>query len=408
MKLRFGAVMMLAVAHGASAQSSVTMFGLIDAGISYVSNEGGGKNVKFDDGIFAPNLFGFRGTEDLGGGYRATFALVNQFSMANGSIVGTGIFGRNAYVGLESNRFGSITLGNQYDFMVDSLFSKGNAIARDISGLYGFRNGPFQRLALPGNPTGAFDWDRTAGSKPIANSVKYSSPTVAGFSGGVMYAFGGVAGSVGADNAVSAGVNYEMGAFGVGAAYTNEKYGPASGVPSTSVRNWGVGMHYDFGAVTASALVTTVRNAFNDAGVWMAETGGLWHIRPDVVLGAKYMYMKGNEAVNDNHAHQVSVALQYLFPSGRWSMYRPTTNVRTAAPMHRSMACWIRTGLQVRRTRRWRGWGFIRCFDGAKVGPPMDYPAAAAASLALSCSAASAASAACARWMAGRVSTRSM
>ncbi|WP_334001800.1 porin [Burkholderia cepacia] len=313
MKLRFGAVVMLAVTHGAWAQSSVTMFGLIDAGISYVSNEGGGKNVKFDDGIFAPNLFGFRGTEDLGGGYRATFALVNQFSMANGSIVGTGIFGRNAYVGLESNRFGRITLGNQYDFMVDSLFSKGNAISRDISGLYGFRNGPFQRLALPGNPTGAFDWDRTAGSKPIANSVKYSSPTVAGFSGGVMYAFGGVAGSVGADNAVSAGVNYEVGAFGVGAAYTNEKYGPAPGVPSTSVRNWGVGMHYDFGAVTASALVTTVHNAFNDAGVWMAETGGLWHIRPDVVLGAKYMYMKGNEAVNDNHAHQVSVALQYLF-----------------------------------------------------------------------------------------------
>lgn len=94
---------------------------------------------------------------------------------------------------------------------------------------------------------------------------------------------------------------------------TRTKYGPAPGVPSTSVRNWGVGMHYDFGVVTANALMTTVRNSFNDAGVWMAEAGGLWHVRPDVVLGAKYMYMKGNEAVNDNHAHQVTVALQYLF-----------------------------------------------------------------------------------------------
>ncbi|MBX4145249.1 porin, partial [Ralstonia pickettii] len=129
---------------------------------------------------------------------------------------------------------------------------------------------------MPGNPTGAFDWDRTAGSKPIANSVKFSSPTVAGFSGGVMYAFGGVAGSVGADNAVSAGVNYEIGAFGVGAAYTNEKYGPAPGVPSTSVRNWGVGMHYDFGAVTASALVTTVRNAFNETTIAELTTAFEW------------------------------------------------------------------------------------------------------------------------------------
>ncbi|KVG26672.1 porin [Burkholderia diffusa] len=312
MKLRFGVVAMLAIAPGAYAQSSVTMFGLIDSGISYVSNEGGGKNVKFDDGIFTPNLFGLRGTEDLGGGYHATFALVNQFSMANGSIVGTGIFGRNAYVGIESDRFGSVRLGNQYDFMVDSLFAKGNAISMDLTGLYGFRNGPFQRLALPGNPTGAFDWDRTAGSKPVANSVKYSSPTIAGFSGGVMYAFGGVAGSVGADNTVSAGLNYEVGALGIGAAYTNEKYGPAPGTPSTSVRNWGIGMHYDFGAVTAKALLTTVHNSFNDAGAWMAEAGGVWRIRPDIFLGAKYMYMKGNEAVNDNHAHQVSVALQYL------------------------------------------------------------------------------------------------
>ncbi|KWA20571.1 porin [Burkholderia territorii] len=312
MKLRFGVVAMLAIAPVAHAQSSVTMFGLIDSGISYVSNEGGGKNVKFDDGIFTPNLFGLRGTEDLGGGYHATFALVNQFSMANGSIVGTGIFGRNAYVGIESDRFGSVRLGNQYDFMVDSLFAKGNAISMDLTGLYGFRNGPFQRLALPGNPTGAFDWDRTAGSKPVANSVKYSSPTIAGFSGGVMYAFGGVAGSVGADNTVSAGLNYEVGALGIGAAYTNEKYGPAPGTPSTSVRNWGIGMHYDFGAVTAKALLTTVHNSFTDAGVWMAEAGGVWRVRPDFFLGAKYMYMKGNEAVNDNHAHQVSVALQYL------------------------------------------------------------------------------------------------
>ena len=55
--------------------------------------------------------------------------------MANGSIIASGIFGRNAYVGIESDRLGNVTLGNQYDFMVDSLFAKGNAIAMDLSGL---------------------------------------------------------------------------------------------------------------------------------------------------------------------------------------------------------------------------------------------------------------------------------
>ncbi|MDR7009922.1 hypothetical protein J2W46_006853 [Paraburkholderia strydomiana] len=70
-------------------------------------------------------------------------------------------------------------------------------------------------------------------------------------------------------------------------------------------------MHYTLGAVTAKALVTTVRNSFNGAGVRMAEAGGVWKLQPDLLLGAKYMYMKGNEEVGNNHAHQASAAIQY-------------------------------------------------------------------------------------------------
>jgi predicted porin len=44
----------------------------------------------------------------------------------------------------------------------------------------------------------------------------------------------------------------------------------------------------------------------------MAEAGGMYKVQPDIFLGAKYMYMKGNEAVGNNHAHQISAALQYL------------------------------------------------------------------------------------------------
>ena len=128
-------------------------------------------------------------------------------------------------------------------------------------------------------------------------------------------------------------------------------------------------MHYDFGVVTANALMTTVRNSFNDAGVWMAEAGGLWHVRPDVVLGAKYMYMKGNEAVNDNHAHQVSVALQYLF-SKRTMVYVSADYQRANNGANAQVNGVLDpNGRRVRRARRWRGSGCIRCSDG--VGCPV-------------------------------------
>ena len=76
----------------------------------------------------------------------------------------------------------------------------------------------FQKLALPSNPTGDFDWYRAAGRLP--NSVKYVTPNIAGFSAGAMYGFGGVAGSVGTGNSSSFAVDYARGNFGFDAAYT--------------------------------------------------------------------------------------------------------------------------------------------------------------------------------------------
>jgi predicted porin len=143
-----------------------------------------------------------------------------------------------------------------------------------------------------------------AGSTRVANSVKYASPTFAGFSFGALYGFGNVAGSIGADNTVSVGANYDNGPFGAAAAYTNVKYAPASGVPGTSVRNWGAGVHYAYGPLTLKALFTTVHNTLNRGSAWMAETGGVWRITPAWFAGASYTYMKGNETVDNNHAHQ--------------------------------------------------------------------------------------------------------
>jgi len=300
----------------AYAQSSVTISGLLDAGVSYVSNEGGGRVFKFDDGIAVPNLLTFSGKEDLGGGLHAVFNLTNQFEIGTGSFMpDESLFTRTALVGLDDDRWGRLTFGNQYDFMFDSLFLDDAAIY--ALGIYDFRNGPFAKLALPDNPTGAFDWDRMAGVT-LNNSVKYRSADFYGFSAGAMYGFGGVAGSFGSNSSMSAGINYVNGGFGANAAYTEVKTA-VSGVQE-SVRNWGVGAHYRFGSVTATALYTAVRNEYNGAQVWQTELGGLWQMAPEWALSGAYMYMKGNEVVDNNHAHQLTAMLTYLL-SKRTSVY---------------------------------------------------------------------------------------
>jgi predicted porin len=296
----------------ACAQSSVTLFGLIDAGLTYVSNQGGHSAVKFTDGIYTPTLFGLTGTEDLGGGTKAVFRLVNQYQIGAGNILpGEGIFGREAWVGLDDARFGKLTFGNQFDLMFDSLAMSHNDPAFFAGGLYAFRAGPFTGLAIPQNPTGGFDWDRMTGEQ-LHNSVKYASPQWQGLSFGAMYAFGGVAGNFAEGSANSFGLNYVTGPFGIGAAWTEVKYaGALTTDPLVPIRNWGVGAHYDFGKVIVAALYTTARNRANGAYVYQGEIGANWSITPALSLGANYTYMKGNEALSNNHANQVGTALSY-------------------------------------------------------------------------------------------------
>ena len=312
----------------AFAQSTVTISGLIDGGVSYVSNEGGKGVMKFDDGIEVPNLLKIDGQEDIGDGTKVVFNLTNQFELGTGAFMpGQSLFGRNAFVGLDDQRWGRLTLGNQYDFMTDSLFFGLNDAALYAQGIYDFRNGPFANLALPNNPTGAFDWDRMSGER-VQNSVKYLSPTVNGFSAGAMYGFGGVAGSFGANSATSFGLNYVDGPFGANAAYTVTKTA-VDGVQD-SVRNWGVGAHYNIGNVITTALFTSVHNELNSAAVWQTEVGAAYSLGSSWLISAAYSYMKGNRVVDDNHAHQLTTELQYNI-SKRTTAYVAAVYQRTNA-----------------------------------------------------------------------------
>src|ERR1700733_4946714 len=111
-----------AFAINAHAQSSVTLYGTLDAGLVYTNNQGGHNNWQQGSGTVSDTYFGLRGAEDLGGGLHAIFTLESGFNLNNGAFTENGsMFNRQAYVGLKSDQYGEITLGRQYDSMVDYL-----------------------------------------------------------------------------------------------------------------------------------------------------------------------------------------------------------------------------------------------------------------------------------------------
>lgn len=195
----------LSVAH---AQSHVQLYGLLDAGLTYVNNQGSSPNIMEDTGIMQGNRWGLRGSEDLGGGLKAVFRLENGFDLNSGKLgQGGREFGRQAYVGLNSASFGQITFGRQYDFMHDDLIV--NTAVVQATTAYGYH---------------FLDADRVAGER-LDNTVKYLTPNLAGLRLGALYGFSNVAGSfggtAGAPRAISFGASYKHGPLALGAAYTN-------------------------------------------------------------------------------------------------------------------------------------------------------------------------------------------
>ncbi|CAG9192065.1 Putative porin [Paraburkholderia sabiae] len=193
-------------AGSAYAQSSVTLYGVLDIGINYISNDGGKSNVDMSSGVLQGNRWGLLGSEDLGGGLKAIFRLESGFSLTNGNMgQGGRLFGRQSYVGLSSNTFGSVTAGRQYDSVVDYV--------QQFSGI------PNTGLGHP------FDNDNFDNSFRVNNTIKYTSPDLHGLKFGGLYGFSNSA-NTGAPNSGfsnnrlwSLGSSFSAGSFSAGAAY---------------------------------------------------------------------------------------------------------------------------------------------------------------------------------------------
>ncbi|WP_429461888.1 porin [Paraburkholderia sp. JPY465] len=209
------------VAH---AQNSVTLYGILDAGLAYSHNavDASGRNqstlFKQISGAVSSVRWGMRGREDLGGGLAAIFTIESGFDLGSGaSRQGGRLFGRQSLVGLSDTRWGTVTIGRQYDPTV-------NAISELTE------NGYYAAFSPPGNLD---NYD--AGGLRVSNSVKYVSPVVAGLRFEALYGFGGVAGSLGNGETYAFSLDYKHGPLRLGAAYFNANGGNTT---SGGYRTW--------------------------------------------------------------------------------------------------------------------------------------------------------------------------
>lgn len=198
------AALLGAISQAAFAQSGITIYGLVDAGIEAERGGAAGNVVKLSSGIGSASRLGFRGTEDLGGGLSALFVLESGVLIDTGaSDVAGAAFNRQAFVGLKSNSLGAVTLGRQYTLTYNALGQVGDPFAAGLAG-------------------SAKNLFPVAGANLRANnSVIYTSPTMNGFTAEALYAVGEVPGNSTAGRQFNLGLNYAKGPLTARLAYNN-------------------------------------------------------------------------------------------------------------------------------------------------------------------------------------------
>ncbi|CAB3751536.1 porin [Paraburkholderia solisilvae] len=293
------------VAH---AQSSVTLYGILDAGFQYTNNvANGGSLIRQTSGNLNGSRFGFRGNEDLGGGLSAQFVLEGGFGLNNGKSAQDGrLFGRQAWVGLNSDKYGRISLGRQYDAFTDTLIPL-SATSLDFADT---------AFAHP------FDNDDMIHSFRLSNTAKYVSPVYHGLKLEAQYAFSNST-DFAVNRAYSVGLAYSGGPLSAGIAYfqlngtqnttinspgtvdinesqANNTAGFVLGADVQRVA--GAGVNYDFGKAKVGFVYTHTQfegsTSFGSQGGTVRfdnfELNGRYYVLPQLAIGAEYVFTDGH------------------------------------------------------------------------------------------------------------------
>ncbi|MEB0135100.1 porin [Actimicrobium sp. CCC2.4] len=174
----------------ASAQSSVTAYGIVDMGITREMGGAAGSVTKLANGVQSGSRLGFKGTEDLGSGLKAMFQLETGIAADTGGFSQGGLaFGRQSWVGLNGG-FGTVSMGRQYNPLFTAL--------DEID--------PFG-TGLAGSSTNLF----ITGATRVNNSIKFVAPEMGGITAEAIYGLGEVAGNTAASRTLGGSVGYANG-----------------------------------------------------------------------------------------------------------------------------------------------------------------------------------------------------
>ncbi|QJD91502.1 porin [Duganella dendranthematis] len=238
MKKSLIAIAVLAATSSAAfAQSNVTIYGILDAGITAERGGAQGNVTKVTSGAASASRIGFKGTEDLGGGLSAIFKLETGVKVDDGTLDNTTstLFNREAYVGLSSKTAGSLTLGRQYTPYYETLRDVGDPFAMGYAG-----------TAKNLFPVASY---MTRNS----NAVVYKTPNLNGFTGAVSYSLGEQQGDASAARQVGGSLGYANGPLNVAVAY-NMKNNDTTVLKTAGVgHNSLVAANYDFKVVKVFA-----------------------------------------------------------------------------------------------------------------------------------------------------------
>jgi predicted porin len=164
----------VACGNPAAAQDSgLVLYGVVDAGIAStrVTGPDGARRSRngLISGGYSDSMIGLKGSEDLGGGWSAVFALESQFNMADGTPEDEDrLFDQSAWLGLANENYGELRLGRQYS-------------AAQLAGS--------ELEIAPWADMGMGATFKASDNYQVPNSITYLSPSMAGFSLGTSYSF---------------------------------------------------------------------------------------------------------------------------------------------------------------------------------------------------------------------------